>query len=180
MTFLLIPPYLIFAFFVLRAVLKKQNTRKRKWQMGLLTAFLLYLPFGWDVILGRVVFYGLCATQGGVHVYQAVELGSEYWNGDGSPKFIDSKGNLDNLLLENKYINVDEYSENYFKIFSISKTDRKIIFKSTGKTISRHTSYIYFGGWFSKYTGFHVSGDGCHTARGFYQKFLQKTFVPAY
>ncbi len=45
MTFLLIPPYLIFAFFVMRNVLKKQPTRKRKWQMGLLTAFLLYLPF---------------------------------------------------------------------------------------------------------------------------------------
>ncbi len=161
MTFLLIPPYLIFAFFVMRNVLKKQNTRKRKWQMGLLTAFLLYLPFGWDVILGRAVFYGLCATQGGVHVYQTVELGPEYFDKDGVPLFYDRDYGFDEMSLAEIYYGSNEYNINYMRRLNIAKDEYMIVNENNNDVLGLYRTYIYFGGWFVNYTGFHVSGESC-------------------
>ncbi len=161
MTFLLIPPYLIFAFFVMRNVLKKQNTRKRKWQMGLLTAFLLYLPLGWDVILGRAVFYGLCATQGGVHVYQTVELGPEYWNEDGSPRFFSRDLGFDEINILDGYLGSRETDSDYSKALNLSVTKYEIVDVEKDVTMGVYVKYTYFGGWFMNYTGFHVGGESC-------------------
>jgi len=177
MTFLLIPPYLIFAFFVMRAVLKKQNTRKRKWQMGLLTAFLLYLPLGWDVILGRAVFYGLCATQGGVHVYQTVELGPEYWNEDGRPKFILDNGELDENTFSGRYESKRASDRNFSKLLNIGKFERSIMDKKTGDKLGTLTRIMYFGGWFLNYTGFVVGASDCPSEYGIYPKFLKMIFI---
>lgn len=163
MTFLLIPPYLIFAFFVMRAVLKKQFTRKRKWQMGLLTAFLLYLPLGWDVILGRAVFYTLCATQGGVHVYETVELGSEYWNEDGSPKFILKNGELDEAALNGSFAYERNTEESLGNLFNVTKHPDKLLYRKTGDVYADRVTFVYRGGWFSNYTGFFVRGTPCGT-----------------
>ena len=176
MTYLIIPPYLIIAFFVMRAVLKKQLTRKRKWKMGVLTAFLLYLPLGWDVILGRAVFYGLCATQGGVHVYQTVELGAEYFDKDGSPKFI-NKGLLNESILNNKY-NADIYKEIYFnKILSVKKIHTRIKESKSDKIIGKRVIFSYLGGWFSRYSGVFVRGEQCHSIKGaFYPDLVNAVF----
>ncbi len=100
MTLLLLPFYLLIVFFVIRWILKQIEGRRKRWLMFLFLAFLFYLPLGWDVILGRAYFHYLCATQGGVHVYQTVELGPEYWNPDGSPKFITEDGWFDDDVFE--------------------------------------------------------------------------------
>ena len=184
MTFLLIPPYLIFAFFVMWRVLKKQPDRKRKWRMGLLTAFLLYLPFGWDVILGRAVFYTLCATQGGVHVYQTVELGPEYWNEDGSPKFITSDGWFDDSIFNGKYDFDSVYERGYIKLLNIGRYPDRLVNNETGEVLGEKVSFVYFGGWFLNYTGLVVLGDRCHgysvgKEGGYYQDFLIHIFIKA-
>ncbi len=161
MTFLLIPPYLIFALFVIRNVLKKQHTRKRKWQMGLLTAFLLYLPFGWDVILGRAVFYGLCETQGGVHVYKTVELGAEYFDKDGVPLFYDRREFFKNMTLAKYYIGVDINDSPKSSLFDIGKSNYKIKDIRNSKVLGEYIGYANFGGWFVNHTGFVMKGDAC-------------------
>ncbi len=163
MTFLLIPPYLIFAFFVMRAVLKKQLTRKRKWQMGLLTAFLLYLPFGWDVILGRAVFYGLCAMQGGVHVYQTVELGSEYFDKDGVLLLYDPKKGFNKMHMPNGYYNKIQRNRNHVKILNISRMSFNI--SEENVIIGSYVKYTYFGGWFMNYIEFGEKGEGCPSSK---------------
>ena len=175
MTFLLIPPYLIFAFFVMRAVLKKQPSRKRKWRMGLLTAFLLYLPFGWDVILGRAVFYTLCATQGGVHVYQTVELGAEYFDEDGVPLFYDKNEFFKNMSLMNRYLgNKDiERSENTF--LNISKTKYKIIDSWNNRVLGEYIKYAFFGGWLANSTPFLVVGESCPEKEALDDKLIELT-----
>lgn len=165
MTFLLIPPYLIFAFFVMRGVLKKQNTRKRKWQMGLLTAFLLYLPFGWDVILGRAVFYGLCATQGGVHVYQTVELGPEYFDKDGVQPLYDPKRGFEEINLPSNYLAEINDNRYFSKLLNLSNIEYKIYDDKNGKILGVYKTYMYHGGWFINYTGFYVSGELCPSSR---------------
>src|SRR5450759_4285982 len=50
-------------------------------------AVFILLPI-WDEIAGYIYFRHLCATEGGVSVYKKVKLGQEYWNPDGSGKFI--------------------------------------------------------------------------------------------
>ena len=177
MTFLLIPPYLIFAFFVMWRVLKKQPDRKRKWRMGLLTAFLLYLPFGWDVILGRAVFYTLCATQGGVHVYQTVELGPEYWNEDGSPKFIMENGELDENIFGGRYESKRVSDRNFSKLLNIGRFERTIIDRKTGGKLGTLTRIMYFGGWFLNHTGFVVGANDCPSEYGIYPKLLKMVFI---
>ena len=180
MTFLLIPPYLIFAFFVMRAVLKKQNTRKRKWQMGLLTAFLLYLPFGWDVILGRAVFYTLCATQGGVHVYQTVELGPEYFDEDGVPLFYDAKMNINDVNVAGKYIIKMKRDRYLSRILNLSKNQYEVIEVGSGKVNGDYILYKYFGGWFMSYTGFGEKGEGCPSSKlasEYLEEMIKNVFV---
>ncbi len=178
MTFLLIPPYLIFALFVMRAVVKKQLTRKRKWQMGLLTAFLLYLPFGWDVILGRAVFYTLCATQGGVHVYQTVELGPEYWNEDGSPKFILYNGELDESIFNGVY-KYERVDQSVFDMGSVTKHPDRLIDTRNGDVLADRVTFVYRGGWFFRYTGFFVEGEPCGAGVKdiLYPTFFSKVFL---
>ena len=180
MTFLLIPPYLIFAFFVMRAVLKKQPSRKRKWRMGLLTAFLLYLPFGWDVILGRAVFYTLCATQGGVHVYQTVELGPEYFDKDGNLLLYDPKIGFEEMDVPDGYL-VEVFDSRYFsRILNMSKIEYRIHAGKNKKILGTYRTYMYHGGWFINYTGFHVNGDLCPSPRKVSDSLLEmvnKVFV---
>ncbi len=161
MTLLLMPPYLIFAFFIMRAVLKKQLTRKRKWQMGLLTAFLLYLPMGWDVILGRAVFYSLCATQGGVHVYKTVELGSEYFDKDGVSLFYDRDQYFTDMSLRGYFVGIKDIEISDDNFLNISRTEYKIVDNRNNNVLGTYVKYANFGGWFMNYTGFAVKGVSC-------------------
>ncbi|MCW9024494.1 MAG: hypothetical protein OQK73_07410 [Gammaproteobacteria bacterium] len=175
MTFLLIPPYLIFAFFVIRAVLKKQFTHNRKWQMGLLTAFLLYLPLGWDVILGRTVFYTLCATQGGIHVYQTVELGPEYWGENGEPRFFYRDLGFNEINIVDRYLGRRNTNSNYSKTLNLSITKYEVVDTEKNSTLGLYVKYTYFGGWFMNYTGFHVVGNSCPSSKNLDNDLVQLT-----
>lgn len=58
---------------------------------GGVTVFLvaLLLPAS-DEIAGRIYFNHLCETEAGMRVYQPMELPVEYWDEDGSLKFLKS------------------------------------------------------------------------------------------
>ena len=99
--FLLIPIYLIAASIGIYQLMKLYKGKKR-WRVFFSLIFLFYLPLGWDVILGRTYFYYLCNKDGGIHIYETVELGFEYWHKDGSPRFyID--GDFDNYIFNEQY-----------------------------------------------------------------------------
>jgi hypothetical protein len=79
-----------------------KKTHWRWLSRGSLFVVLLFLPFA-DQIIGSYYFDHLCKTEGGLHVYQTVELGPEYYREDGSPRFIDSKGKFDSSIFEGRY-----------------------------------------------------------------------------
>jgi len=62
----------------------------------------LILPVS-DEIAGRIYFNHLCKTQAGVKVYKTIELPAEYWDEDGKPKFMNSRGVLDTKVLGSRF-----------------------------------------------------------------------------
>lgn len=177
MTLLLLPFYLLLVIFVIRWILKQIEGRGKRWLMFLLLAFLFYLPLGWDVILGRAYFHYLCATQGGVHVYQTVELGPEYWNPDGSPKFIQANGELDEDFF-NGELKIRRTGENNIsKISNISVYHTRLVDVKKERVLAERAKYVYTSGWFLKYTGFSTGGISCGYQAGFYKNFLSKVLM---
>jgi hypothetical protein len=61
------------------------------------------------VILGRSYFNYVCNKDGGIHIYDTVELGSEYWDKDGKPRFYtEDRGAFDSSVFEEITIKVSE------------------------------------------------------------------------
>ena len=135
MTLLLLPPYLLLVFFVVHWVLRQIEGRGKRGLMLIFLAFLFYLPLGWDVLLGRAYFHYLCATQGGVHVYQTVELGPEYWNSDGSPRFITDDGWFDGEVLGDRFKFEREDNRNFNETLNIGRYPDRIIDLKTDKVL---------------------------------------------
>jgi len=160
--FLLIPFYLIFALIMIRYFMKRY-TGQHKWRRFFLLAFLFYLPVGWDVILGRAYFYYLCNKDGGVHIYQTVELEPEYWNEDGSPRFYTERGAFDSSVFGGRYVisnSDDRYTK---KVFDITKDVDEVIDVVSGKKIGEWVMYVNRGGWLMNlYNPFGQTGDRCH------------------
>ena len=96
----------------------------RYWRKAVIAGSAFLLIFTWDEILGRAYFYSLCATEGGVKVYKQVELPAEYWNEDGSPKFILPNGNIE---LTDQFSFKTISDEKYSKIFRIKKNITRIL-----------------------------------------------------
>lgn len=178
MTFLLLPPYLIIAIIVIWKVLKRVEGKGKKWSVFFLLVFAFYLPLGWDVILGRAYFYYLCETQGGVHVYQTVELGPKYWDDDGNPGFIYSEnGELDELFLANRYTIIRGDKKAYSKTFRITSIVTELLDNRTNDVIADRVIIFYGGGWFLNNSGFHVDSLSCfRDLRGLYPSFLSHVF----
>ena len=177
MTLLLLPFYLLIVFFVIRWILKQIEGRRKRWLMFLFLAFLFYLPLGWDVILGRAYFHYLCATQGGVHVYKTVELGPEYWNPDGSPKFVLQNGELDEEVFNGKLKITRTGENNISRISNISVYYTRLIDVEKGRILAERAKYVYTSGWFLKFTGFFTGGTSCGYQAGFYKNFLNQVLV---
>lgn len=164
--FFLMPFYLIFALYMINQLMKLY-TGKKKWTVFLSLVFIFYLFVGWDVILGRVYFNYLCNKDGGVHIYETVDLGSEYWNEDGSPKFYTDRGAFDESVLEGKYQFVRVRDSSFTTIFNIRRDVHKVIESLNKKILGERVAYQYWGGWVMNTWQPFLSGSlGCHRYYG--------------
>ena len=152
----------------------KQGT-SRRWSRAVIAGAAFLLIFTWDVILGRVYFYSLCAIEGGGNVYKAIKLPAEYWNDDGSPKFILPNGNIE---LTDQFSFKTISDENYSKIFRIERDTKRIVELQFNQLVATYTVFSYFGGWLVNNMGiFHVTGTHCPKGRGEYTHFLHEVFI---
>lgn len=153
--------YLSFVIAVSKWVYKKPEKVSSKWLASIGTAvFLLFVPMA-DNIVGEVYLKYLCATQGGIHVYQTVELGPEYFGEDGMPLFYDRNKYIDEMQVSNSYTGKSVYEEGYSSVFNIDKSQDVILDMETGEMIGSITYFLHFGGWLVNSTGLHVSGTRC-------------------
>jgi len=179
MTFLLLPVYLIVAAIVIWKVIKPVEGKGRKLGTFLVLVFVFYLPLGWDTILGRAYFYYLCETRGGVHVYRHVTLGPEYWNDDGSPKFINSEnGELDEAFLGGRYTILRRGEKSHSEIFRVASIVTELLDNSVNDVIADREIIFYGGGWFLNNSGLHVDSLSCfRDLSGLYPSFLSHVFI---
>ncbi|MDF1588646.1 MAG: hypothetical protein P1P93_05750 [Gammaproteobacteria bacterium] len=158
----LMPIYFIFAVIVIYKLMKKYRGQ-HKWRRCILLAFLFYLPVGWDVILGRAYFQYLCNKDGGVHIYQTVELGPEHWYPDGSPKFYTKKGDFDEGYFNNKYRLVTVRRDQEFETsLPILRELTQIIDLTSETVLGEVVTYLYTNGWvINTWQPFSTSGMRC-------------------
>lgn len=158
----LMPIYFIIVCIAIYKLMKRYQG-KHKWRHFFLLAFLFYLPVGWDVILGRAYFSYLCHKDGGVHIYQTVELGPEYWNEDGSPKFYTEKGAFDSTFFDGRYIFQMSDTRYTGPFRTIQYTDQIFDIK-TESLLGEWVQYGTLGGWVvNTGTPFGQSEINCHS-----------------
>lgn len=153
-TFGLVAGYILVAYFIV----KVQKSKRKK----IIAATIMILIPTWDVIIGRAMLYTLCATQGGIHVYQTVELGSEYFDEDGIPLFYDRRKVFSEMSLAGRYAGVSKSKGYISKLFNIKAIDKKIMDLEKDKELGTITYFIHFGGWvFNALNTGAASGSRC-------------------
>jgi len=165
MTYLLAIPYAAIAILVMAYLVYKCKTITGKVVVGIITIFAAFLPLGWDAMLGSVYFNYLCSEKGGIHVYHTIKLGGEYFDEHGIPKFYDDKKTFKEMNIANRYIGEGKFDRNYSRRLNIAKQQYKIIDSKTGSVLGDFITYMYFGGWFVKHSGFHGAGETCNPIR---------------
>jgi len=169
--------YLLVAILITSWLTRIPKRAPYKWLTALLSLAVFALIPTWDEILGRMYFKHLCETEGGVRVYKTVELGPEYWNADGMPRFILENGNADEQLLGKRYAFPSNWDRHFSKLFNTAKRQHLILDKTDGQLLGTLTRYGYFGGWLVNSTGLHVTATMCPLVRGGdYRTFLVQIF----
>lgn len=171
---------MVLATLAARVVTRRTEGPKRKKAIaGFIAALIVILIPTWDEIAGRLYFHYLCATEGGAKVHKQVKLPAEYWNADGTPIFLDVRGNRVRSKLDEDY--------DVFKRTGEQQVSQLFRIKRYGYTVSdRHTNvllgtlafYFYFGGWLQNATSTNVMGIHCPDEQDVEARFLRAIFVP--
>ncbi|MCB2184531.1 MAG: hypothetical protein KQH63_21115 [Desulfobulbaceae bacterium] len=151
--------------------------KKKIWMTIGCILFFLVVPFG-DEILGPIYFRYLCASQGGYHIYQTVELGPEYFDKDGSPKFITETGELDEEMLGGRFVKKRDNNKKFSTLLNISRLHTFIEDTTNNKVIGRHVAFSYWGGGILNSLGFErVVASRCHQSDSYHLNLIKKVFL---
>jgi hypothetical protein len=164
-----VPVCLFLAFLVGKKFIKKSLTLKIT---GGLAVFLiaLFLPVS-DEIAGRIYFNHLCKTEGGVKVYQTIELPAKYWDEDGKPRFYnENNGNF--TLPAEKFYKVD--SKKVIRRFGVQERRTFILNINTNEIIGEKLLFRYWGGYILKNFTPHNSAIRCGSD---WDEFVKKQFT---
>ncbi|MCB2218289.1 MAG: hypothetical protein KQH59_19700 [Desulfobulbaceae bacterium] len=154
-----VPVCLAVAFLVGKKVIKKSLILKITGGLAIFLIMLL-LPVS-DEIAGRVYLNHLCETEAGVKVYQTIELPTEYWDEDGNPLFMNSRGVLDMEMLGDRFewrTQDIPYVKNFVKIINLKWM---LYDKETQKIIGEKNSFLRHYGWINMFSPAPNIGEGC-------------------
>ncbi|MGH6636590.1 MAG: hypothetical protein ACRED0_10845 [Gammaproteobacteria bacterium] len=178
--------YLLVAISVTRWLARIPKRSSYKWLMALLTLAVFALIPTWDEVLGRMYFKHLCETEGGVKVYKTVGLGPEYWEKDGTIKFV--RGRVDELpraghfrmpvgKVGDRYLITDNVKRRYVQSFRIDKDWYAVVDRRTQEVMAERISFLYWGGWLINSSGLHVTATRCSGLEtGLFADFLKHVF----
>lgn len=158
-----VPMCLALAFLVGKKCIKKSLTLKIA---GGIAVFLIMLLFPVaDEIAGRIYLNHLCETEAGVKVYQTIELPAEYWDEEGKPLFMNSRGVLNMKLLGDRFEwkrQINPYINNFS--LRINNYQRVLFNKQTLKVIGEKNSFSRDFGWIlTNFTPAPNKGEGCRS-----------------
>ncbi len=176
----LVVPWLVVAVLVAVKVSQLPKMGVARLAAGAGTFVVVFLlPFS-DDIAGRIYFNHLCETEGGVRVYQTVELPAEYWDAQGRPKFFKENGDLNHSLLNNRF-GEPSTTKSYSTFFGIDESHQQLIDNSNQKILGEVISFLYWGGWVSRDLSPHNTAVDCKEFHGnqfwngFYVRFFKST-----
>ena len=150
-------PFWIFCGIVITSIViawrigRRGRTGWRKLGMGLSVLLGIFLSCSWDVIAGRVYMNYLCASEAGVKVFKKVYLPAEYWNADGTPKFIGSKDPrepFDETLFNSRFSYESWHVEK--RAFNVRQVSDRITEKNSGEVSGARIWFERRAGWFEQ------------------------------
>lgn len=152
---------LAIAIWIAVKVAKRFERRGAKIAVGALMFLLIFfVPFA-DEIAGRIYLSRLCATEAGVKVYQTVELSAEYWDEEGKPKFLNSRGILVKAVLGDrfKWRNVSEPYINWF--IKIDKERWFLQDNQSKQDLGEKITFLRHYGWLNQFSPASTLGESC-------------------
>ncbi len=123
---------------------------------ALVFLILCLVPFA-DEIAGRTYFSYLCADKAGVKVYQAVELGGEYWDERGKARFYDD-GNGDFHM---EGYRIKHKTKAYSFPFYIDHAGYERVSEKSGIVLGEVINFRYWGGWMRRKFSPNNTGTAC-------------------
>jgi len=128
--------------------------KKGKTVTGVVVGLLVFLfvmaaPVA-DEIAGRIYFNHLCETEAGVKVYQTIELPAEYWDEEGRPKFMNSRGVLDTEVLGTRFEWKRRTSPIVSNFIRIDKEEWILFDNRNSRELGEMLTFFRYFGWTSK------------------------------
>ncbi len=137
--------------------------------VGILVFLVLLLLPVTDEIAGNIYFKHLCKNKAKAKFYQTVELSSEYWDKNGTPKF---------------YVNWDEnlgkqypliYTKGiYSTLFNIDNAGYKFVDIQSGNTLGEVINFRHWGGWLRGNFSPHNTAESCNVSGNL----INEIFIP--
>ncbi len=142
----------IFVFWLSKKVVSRiDSDGKRKITRVLILVVIGLLPFS-DSMIGHIYFNHLCETEAGAKVYQTIELPAEYWDEDGKPRFMNSRGILDTKILGDRF----EWKQHTNPVVSgLIRIDQKkwILYDNqSDKELGEKIDFIRYFGWINTFS----------------------------
>ena len=101
--FPIIVAYIVLVVWGTMVIVRRQSKKNKKWLLGLLLPVLFFVgPFS-DEFIARSYFYNLCSTQGGLKVYEKIELEDKFFNSNGEVKLLSFSENIEDLDVLGRY-----------------------------------------------------------------------------
>ena len=168
-----VPACIALAIWVSRKFIKKGALIKIV--SGLLVFLLaLFLPVA-DEVTGRIYLNHLCETEAGVKVYKTVELPAEYWDEQGKPKFMNSRGVLDMRILGSQFEWQRSRNLHMDTIITIVEDRRLLYDKQSKQVLGEKIDFARHFGWVSSFSPAPNVSESCRDIRA--EKYSRSEFA---
>lgn len=159
---------------------KRAGRVPAKLAVGVLVFVIVSLaPFA-DQIIGRVYFNHLCATDSGARIYYTVALPPEYWDEQGTLKFLKRNGGLNKTALGARFRETAK-SEPYLRALGITKYRAQVVDTASQQVLGEVVDYMFWGGWIARNLSASTGADDCKNLRennvwrNFYSRLFTKS-----
>ena len=144
-------PYLLFVFgifvaypllalYVSYKMVGRQIGFTRKVAMFLTVLVIFALAPILDELLGQAYFAYLCRSESDFVVYHKIELPAEYWNPDGSPKFLAKNLDLDDKKLAARF--QFHLAGGGYRAFNIERTLMQIVDVNNKEVVGEYMNFF--------------------------------------
>lgn len=166
--------YTAFAVFVAKRVGRLAKSRVGQNVLVVCVLAVLYIAPIADGIYGYFVLQRLCATEAKTEVLKPIKIPPEYFNPDGSPKFVKgSPNNVDWQFLRGVY-QIKHYDTTNYRVQNLDRVVSTLSTYHVNDVLARQTNFYYRGGWL-QYNSEGIGNSACIARPSFGEILLRAT-----